>query len=402
MDGNKLSILTLLGMSSLVLLQNQACTETEDTSKTTAVTTAVVLDVLTGVGPNVVIPTLNKFTFEMELLETRIIELKDALSSQENTDQATSAAQQQWTVAMSVWQELEVMQLGPAGNSLKFIGGEDLRDEIYSWPTVNTCRVDQRTASEAWLSEDFFTANLVNAYGLDALEHLLFASTESTCPSQVVPISDGSWEALGDEGVLQNRADYALVVSQNIMVNTDSIAQGWDSEGGNFAAHLTVSTEDSPYSDETEALNAVYDALFYLETKTKDRKLALPLGLRDCTTETCLEDIEGLESGNSLNALRANLLGFKTLFSGGDEVGIDDLLTDMGHEDLSIQILADVDNAVAFIDELEVPLEVLISDDYSTAMELYDALAKVTTALKVDLATVLQMQVPIEAAGDND
>lgn len=401
MDGNKLSVLTLLGMSSLVLLQNQACTETETTSKTTA-ETAVVLDVLTGVGPNVIIPTLNRFMNEMENLESRIIELNEAIATQSDVDEATSATQLQWTVAMGIWQELEVMQLGPAGNSLKFVGGQDLRDEIYSWPTVNACRVDQRTANESWLEDDFFTANLVNAYGLDAMEHLLFSSVESTCPSQVVPISDGSWEELGTVGIQRNRASYALVLSQGIMEKTDDLVQLWDPEGEDFTSHLTRTAVEPLYEDENIALNAVYDALFYLETRTKDRKLAQPLGLRDCTSETCIDELEGLVSGNSLNALRANLVGFKTLFSGGEEIGIDDLLIDMGHEDLSIQILTDTDNAIAFIDGLDKPLEELIANDYETAMELYDVLAKVTTALKVDLATVLQMQVPIEAAGDND
>ena len=35
-------------------------------------------------------------------------------------------------------------QLGPAASALT-TGGEGLRDEVYSWPTVNPCRVDQET-----------------------------------------------------------------------------------------------------------------------------------------------------------------------------------------------------------------------------------------------------------------
>ena len=34
------------------------------------------------------------------------------------------------------------MQLGPAGSSLSAVAGADIRDEIYSWPTINPCRID--------------------------------------------------------------------------------------------------------------------------------------------------------------------------------------------------------------------------------------------------------------------
>ena len=402
MDGNTLSTLTLIGLAGLVLMQNQACSDDVTTSEPAPETTAVILDVLTGVGPNVILPTLERFSTEMELLETRISELNDAGPTQENLAEAQTAAQQQWSSAMNVWQELEVMQVGPAGNSLKFVGGQDLRDEIYSWPTVNACRVDQRTATESWIDDNFYENNLVNAYGLDALEHLLFADTASTCPSQVAPISDGAWEALGEEGIQANRAAFALDLSQNIRTRAEQLSEKWSSEGDNYSVQLTLSTEDSLYEDEQQALNDVFNALFYLETVTKDRKLAMPLGLRDCSSELCIEELESLESGNSIYALRANLVGFKNLFSGGDGIGMDDLLTDLGHGDLSVQILNDLDNAIAFIDTIEVPLDELILEDYDTAMELYDVIANVTTALKTDLAIVLQLEVPSEAAGDND
>ena len=51
---------------------------------------------------------------------------------------------------MAAWQELEGLQIGPAGSSLSTIGGQDLRDEIYSYPNVNRCRSDQETVEEAW------------------------------------------------------------------------------------------------------------------------------------------------------------------------------------------------------------------------------------------------------------
>ncbi|MEC7984616.1 MAG: imelysin family protein [Myxococcota bacterium] len=403
MDGNRLSFLTLTTMASLVLIQNQACTQDESKSPTTetAAETAAVSDVLAAIGPSVVLPTLERFSNELSVLEERLSSLQDSLGSAGYFD-AQAEAQAQWVATMSVWQELEVMQLGPAGSSMKFVGGEDIRDQIYSWPTVNPCRVDQRTATEAWTDSDFFTDNLVNAYGLDALEHLLFASTDSECPSQVAPISDGAWDDLGEEGIQNNRADFALAIVQELQIQAQSLTDAWSPEDGNYSALLSVQTADSPYASETEALNAVYNSLFYLETSTKDRKLALPLGLRDCAEDLCLDELEGLASQTSLLSVRSNLVGFRNLFTGGEDAGMDDLLTDIGHGDLSEQILSDIDATISLADSIDTPLKELIVDDTDTAMEFYDSLAKVTTALKSDLATVLQMQIPSEAAGDND
>ena len=125
MDGNRLSFLTLTSMASLVLIQNQACTPEESKAPTTetAADTAAVSDVLATVGSGVVLPALERFSAELSTLEENIVALQDALGSDGFTA-AQSASQAQWISTMSVWQELEVMQLGPAGNSMKFVGGE--------------------------------------------------------------------------------------------------------------------------------------------------------------------------------------------------------------------------------------------------------------------------------------
>ena len=194
----------------------------------------------------------------------------------------------------------------------------------------------------------------------------------------------------------------SLALLLELQVQSQNLIDAWSPDGENYSSLLTAQGSDSPYESEIEALNAVYNSLFYLETSTKDRKLALPLGLRDCSEELCLDELEGLASQTSLLSVRSNLVGFRNLFTGGEGIGIDDLLQDLGHGDLSEQILTDIDATIALADTIERPLEEVIVSDLDTAMLFYDSLAKVTTALRADLATVLQMQIPSEAAGDND
>ncbi len=65
------------------------------------------------------------------------------------------AAQDAWTSAMESFQFLEPMQFGPAGSSSTYAGGLGIRDEIYSWPIVNYCAVDQVTVDGDFVAGDF-------------------------------------------------------------------------------------------------------------------------------------------------------------------------------------------------------------------------------------------------------
>ena len=398
---NYLSTGFLTLMAGIVVLQSQSCLE-EKTPATTVADADVVADLISDVGPLVVIPTIEAFISEMETLQQKVAELETKATNSEDVTQSRTDAQDQWIIAMSVWQQLEVMQVGPAGSSLSFIAGQDIRDEIYSWPTVNPCRIDQKTVGDEWKNDDYFEANLVNAYGLDALEHLLFAGPESICPSQVAPVNDGSWDALGENGVNINRAQFSGKIIDNVITQANSLKNLWAESGGNFSALLDAEAADSPYEDRQQSLNELYRALFYLETRTKDRKLAQPLGLRDCSEDLCIEDVELITSGTAIEAVISNLHGFQTLFTGGEGIGFDDLLVELGHADLSTQILADIEETISLAEEIDQPLGLAIENDYETVMAMYESLSRITTALKLDLAAVLNMEIPQEAAGDND
>jgi len=74
----------------------------------------------------------------------------------------------------------------------------------------------------------------------------------------------------------------------------------------------------------------------------------------------------------------------------------------LGHEDLASQIVTDIDATIQIADSFDQPLDVVLVEDYQQVEELYTSLALVTTALKLDMATILEMEIPVEAAGDND
>ena len=102
-------------------------------------------DVLKDVGPYVVVPTLSKFQHDIQKLHSDVAQLQASLGTEQEETQYNSV-REQYRATMLIWQELEVMQIGPARSSLSSVAGKDYRDNIYSWPTVNPCRIDQNTA----------------------------------------------------------------------------------------------------------------------------------------------------------------------------------------------------------------------------------------------------------------
>jgi predicted lipoprotein len=390
------------GLSIAAALQPVACSGDGDTPETLA-DCPIVEEMLADVGPEVVIPALEHFQSELSILETALLAYQQALEVGEDPAEAIALAQESWVESMLVWQELEMMQIGPQASSLMAVGGEDLRDEIYSWPSsVNPCRVDQVTADQSYLADDFFTANLVNAYGLDALGHVLFADFDCACPGQVDPMANGAWDALGEDGIRLQRMAFAEVLLSHLSSQASELIDAWDPDGGDFSGKLARTSEGTPYSSNEEALSAVFDALFYLEIHTKDLKLGVPLGLIDCDEERCPEDVEHLLSQASLTMVEANLRGFRSLFNGGDGVGLDDVLESVGHGDLAEEISANLDEALLALWAIEGPLSTAIEEDPTQVETLYAKVLQITDVLEGDLATVLSLQVPEEAAGDND
>ena len=59
-------------------------------------------------------------------------------------------------------------------------------------------------------------------------------------------------------------------------------------------------------------------------------------------------------------------------------------------------------STIEIADFFEQPLDIALVEDYSKVEDLYTSFALVTTALKLDMATILEMEIPVEASGDND
>ena len=157
--------------------------------------------------------------------------------------------------------------------------------------------------------------------GLDAIEYLLFAPIETECPSQVPPLSDGTWAALTEAEIQSLRLEYALVLAQSVQ--------------DDLAVEETLWAKDFPfelYESEAKALNAVFNGMLYAEEMIKERKLHHPLGLKDECSVDCHLEVEGLYANVSTEFLIANLKGLSAIVEGTDSGGFRQVLIGVGEE----------------------------------------------------------------------
>ncbi|HKO89724.1 MAG TPA: imelysin family protein, partial [Polyangiaceae bacterium] len=179
--------------------------------------------------------------------------------------------------------------------------------------------------------------------------------------------------------------------------------------GENFQAQLEGAGRDSKvYASEQAALNAISNALFYVDIEVKDWKLALPLGISpDCTSgSTCPEALESRFASISSPNIAANLRGFRAIFQGcGTDyagLGFDDWLSAVGREDLAKSMLVALSGAEAAVAGLDLTLEQTLVTDRATVQGVYDAVKKLTDLLKTEFVSVLDLDLPRVAEGDND
>ena len=179
----------------------------------------------------------------------------------------------------------------------------------------------------------------------------------------------------------------------------------WDPANGNFVAELaSAGTADSVYETERMAADELFASMFYLDLVTKDDKLAVPAGIDpSCTKDTCPESVESRWAGFSREEVRANLEGFRALFTGGtDGLGFDDWLVARGAAELAAQLVAEIDAALAAVDAIPGSFDSALASNPESVRAVHTALKSVTDLLKSQFVTVLNLSVPDEGAADND
>lgn len=311
-----------------------------------------------------------------------------------------------WSAAFASLQELEVFSIGPYAHP-PALGAQAIRDEIYAWPLVSRCRIEEQLVARDY-EQPSFTSTLVNGRGVAAVEFLLFASDRANACSSFSTINaQGSWAALTTEELAARRVAYARVAARDVAARARALRDAWRPSAGNFQASLaTAGAGSTVYGTETLALNAVADALIFVDEYVKDWKLGKPAGFFECTTGTCPGAVEAPYARASKAALVANLVGARRIVQGCGEdfagLGVDDWLASVGASELGNRLLGTLVAAQESVAALDGSVDDVLARDPAKVAQAHANVKAFTALWKAEVLPALSMQIPASAQGDND
>jgi len=327
----------------------------------------------------------------------------DNNATENDVAESKLAAQNSWREAMNVWQQAEMMQVGP------LVAGEGaLRDAIYSWPIENTCGVD--------LDITYFKSDSVNGQSYDitkrtasrksmvALEYLLFNDNlNHSCTGATVP---GNWDNETDQYRKIARCEFAAEVANDVHNSSSELLAQWQGDSGYASKLKAAGTSGSDFATEHSAVNELSDALFYIDIFTKGAKLATPLGLTDneCGAQACPQAVESPYSQHSLENIINNLQALKLFIqgSGDNGLGFREYLVDVGDLITADGLDADIEQVLATTKAYQLSLSATLSQDSAQVEQTHTEVKNITDKLKSDFINSLALELPQTAAGDND
>lgn len=364
---------------------------------------------------NLIIPTYqNVLQHSEELTDANgpLAAYCELIGTSEEMD-ALAQAQQMWRETMAAWQQAELYQLGPLSSN-----GGALRNRIYSYSSnapLSECAVDQSVILAQ--SDDFNIATRSsNSRGLDSLEYLLFNDDLAHQCAPQVSITE-NWNALPEADRKAQRCAYALQVAEDVNQASQTLVDAWQTDNGNYRFEFL---HPSYIEDHLKALS---DALFYIETHTKDLKVGIPAGIHaNCLQVVCKEGAESRYSQTAFANIRNNLQAFRAMLMGGEGPGFDDVIIDAGFAGVIEQFNTDIDLALAIISNSRTSLyqqlvEIEQSGDHTACdnaaanpdvsggievCRLHGALKRITDRLRTDFVGIVNVDLPDRAQSDND
>ena len=309
---------------------------------------------------------------------------------------------------MVAWQRVVAIAAGPAYAPEQLVG-----EVVYSWQLVRTCAVDQDVMKlhEAADGGYDLSARPVNRRGVDALEYLLFAKDyEGTCSNVIAP---KGWKDLNDSQRAAARCKFATVVAEDLSAQVKLLTDAWDAsnEQSFLSSQWLKAGEAGAINTRKAALNLLSDSLFYLHDVVMDIKLGAALGIKTnpcgAVDAACVDALESKQAAVSKEILIANLEGFGALLSGKNAEGkegasFDELLAELDAKDLADDMKAKTEAAIAAVNAIDGSLAEALKSDYASVLKAHDAVVALVKVLKGEFMLTVGLDIPKEAAGDND
>ena len=375
--------------------------------------------IFANLADNIIIPSYSNFSQKAKSFAQADGPLASYCGSVGQEDEKANAVivRNQWLDLMSAWQKTEMHQVGPVVAAASL-----LRNRIYSYGSVpfESCRVDRAVVVAEQTGFDI-NSRVFGSRGLAALEYLLFnENLTHTCSDD--NINTATWNDRTELDRKHLRCDYAQILVNDIVSAAEEINLAWGSFRSDFVASENVSS----------TLEALSDALFYLEKDVKDGKLGAVLGIKDdaCAELACPSQAESRYSRSSLENIRDNLAVFVALYNGSDGEGVegmgfDDLIADKSMASVNTAFnqeakaaLELIDNMLATNKTLSADAQAIVDSGSDTACansaanpestqtvpscSLHGLLKKLSDRLRTDFITIVGVDLPDRAQSDAD
>lgn len=277
---------------------------------------------LSDIVEHTVQPAITSFAAEVQNLATKTTAYCAALSAASNESAALLEVQNAWQESMSDWQQLEVMQFGPLLAE---------RDEFYTWPLNDSCKVDEEVVFSLADGYDISTGVTPARRGLDGLEYLLFnTDTGISCGDNNSTPALIAWNTKPDNEKLADRCSFAEKITADLVTRAQALEVSYSQYDITSATNLQI------------VADSISDALFYIDKEVKDDKLTALLP----QTGTQGFSADKLEFGYASYAKQAiynNAVGVKSIFTANNHTGLAQYLIAAGQNDLATEMLAELD-----------------------------------------------------------
>ncbi|AWB67326.1 peptidase M75 [Saccharobesus litoralis] len=347
----------------------------------------------------IIVPQHNAFAASLAPLESAVDQYCQALQADTVTNEL-NLAQAAWRSTATEWQKIEMYQLTPLSQDT-----QALRNLFYSWPSVSTCGVDQDTVfNDAGMINTTpydISKRSVSRRGIPALEYTLFNSDlDHSCSSNSGAVAN--WNSRTDASRTLARCKYAQTLVDDIKVSQQTFANIWQGDNGYASQLKNAGQPGSDFTSVHQAVNVISDALFYLDSFVKDKKLGEPLGYFGTPT-----NVESPYSETSLQNISANLQAFYQLYMGdhfgsASPLGFHHFLIEEGETETAQNILTNIQAAQNRVANMQSSLKAQLNADQSDLEALHADIKKVTDDLKTLFITTLALELPSTSAGDND
>ncbi len=318
-------------------------------------------DMLRGMAENVIIPAYANFSADLNQLSADFDAFQTA-ATQESFDVLSN----DFLNVYSSWQACSPIEVGPAADrSLRFL--------VNTYP-LDTNQVNSNLAS-GW--DNLLSAQNSDAKGLPALDYLLFHSDD--------------FNDFNQSAKLQYFQDNLTLIIENVEEVNNEWVNGYDQQ---FAQNSGT--------DVGSSLGQIVNELNFDFELIKNAKVAIPLGLKTLGVAQP-EKVEAVYSDHSKTLILENLSAVKTLFTGGEKVGVDDYLNNLGakygSENLSDAIIARFESCEAKTNELGPSLKQEIETNPAKVEALHSELQNLVVLFKTDMPSQLGVQITYQ---DND